>query len=299
MKENSSMEYHTFSELRESYAFILPLMIFILIFVLLPVLGTFINSFFRDISFMQRKFILFENYKQLFNDSDFYGAIRFTILFILVSVPLEIILGLIFALILNEAVPFRGFLRACVLLPWAIPSAISGRLWELIFNYNYGLANFLCIKLGISTGPINWLGSSLGAFLGIVIADVWKTTPFVTIILLAGLSSIPIELYSQAKVDGSNFLQRFHKVTMPLLKPVLIVALLFRTIDALRIFDLVYVLTHGGPGGATTSLSLYSYRYFLAGDFGYGSAISVVLFVIAFILSVVYIKLGRFAELGT
>jgi len=293
------MGYRTFSELKESYAFILPLIIFILTFILLPVLGTFINSFFRDISFLQRRFIMFENYKQLFNDSGFWEAIRFTILFIVVSVPLEIILGLIFALILNQTIPIRGFLRACVLLPWAIPSAISGRLWELIYNYNYGLANFLCIKLGISTGPINWLGSSLGAFFGVVIADVWKTTPFVTIILLAGLSAIPMDLHLQAKVDGANFLQRFYKVTMPLLKPVLIVALLFRTIDALRIFDLVYVLTHGGPGGVTTSLSLYSYKYFLAGDFGYGSAVSVMLFVIAFTLSLIYIKLGRFAELGT
>jgi len=292
------MSYRTFSEAKQSYTFILPLIIFILAFILLPVVGTFINSFFRDISFLQRKFIMFGNYKQLFNDPGFYGAIRFTILFIVVSVTIEIILGLIFALILNETIPFRGFLRACVLLPWAIPSAISARLWELIYNYNYGLANFICIKSGISTGPINWLGSSVGAFFGLVIADVWKTTPFVTIILLAGLSAIPTELYLQAKVDGTNFLQRFYKITMPLLKPVLVVALLFRTIDALRIFDLIYVLTHGGPGGATTSLSLYAYKYYLAGDFGYGSAVSVILFVISFTLSIIYIKLARFGESG-
>jgi multiple sugar transport system permease protein len=208
-------------------------------------------------------------------------------------------MGLLFALLLNQVIPFRGFLRACALIPWAIPAAISARIWELIYNYNYGLANFLLTNLGIANQPINWLGTSIGAFFSLVIADAWKTTPFVAIILLAGLQIIPDELYRQAKVDRANFLQRFYKITLPLLKPVIIVALLFRTIDALRIFDLIYVLTHGGPGGATTSLSLHAYKYFLIGDFGYGSAVSAMLFVIAFGLSILYVKLGRFSTAMT
>jgi multiple sugar transport system permease protein len=154
----------------------------------------------------------------------------------------------------------------------------------------------LIIISGISKHPLNWLGTGIGAFFSIVIADVWKTTAFVAIILLAGLQAIPNELYSQAQIDGASFSQRFFLISLPLLKPILIVALLFRTIDALRVFDIIYVLTNGGPGGATTSLSIYGYKYFLMGDWGYGSAVSVVLFAIAFGLSIVYVQLSRWSS---
>ncbi len=278
------------------HGFLVPLLVFLLVFTLLPVLGTVVNSLFRDMPLHERELILLDNYRELASDAGFLRSLRFTALFVLVSVPLELALGLAFALILNEPVRFRGVLRACVLIPWAIPAAISARTWQLIYNYDYGLANFLCMKLGISGGPVNWLGTGPGALFALVLADAWKTAPFVAIILLAGLQAIPGELYAQARVDRAGFLQRFTRVTLPLLKPVLIVALLFRTIDALRIFDLIFVLTGGGPGGTTESLSLYGYNYFLAGDFGYGSAVSVTLFLAAFVLAVVYVKLGRFGE---
>jgi multiple sugar transport system permease protein len=166
----------------------------------------------------------------------------------------------------------------------------------LIYNYDYGVFNFLGNSTGLFSEPVSWLGSTLGAFIAIVISDVWKTTPFITVILLAGLSTIPDELYKQAEVDGTHFLQRFFYITLPLLKPVIVVALLFRTIDAIRIFDLIYVLTGGGPGGSTTSLSLYAYNYYVSGDFGYGSAVSVIVFILAALLSVLYLKLARLQE---
>ncbi|MBD3317817.1 MAG: ABC transporter permease subunit, partial [Chitinivibrionales bacterium] len=187
---------------------------------------------------------------------------------------------------------------ACVLVPWAIPAAVSGRVWELIYNYNYGLANFVVQGVGLSAEPVNWLGTSIGAFWAIVAADVWKTTPFVAIILLAGLAAVPQSIYQQAYVDGAHFVQRFFSITLPLLKPVIVVALLFRTIDALRIFDLVYVLTSGGPGGETTSLSVLGYRYLVGGDYGYGSTVSVFIFLLALGLSITYVKLGGFREGG-
>jgi len=188
------------------------------------------------------------------------------------------------------------FLAACVLIPWAIPAAVSGKVFQLIYNYNYGLANYLMNAMGVVDRPVNWLGTSAGAFLSLVMADAWKTTPFVAIILLAGLSGIPGHLYLQAQIDRAGFLRRFTRITLPLLSTVLLIALLFRTIDALRVFDLMFVLTGGGPGGSTTSLSLYGYNYFLGGDFGYGSAVSVVLFLIALGLSLLYIRAGRFAR---
>jgi len=284
----------TFGEIKSVCIFILPLITLIFLFILVPVLGTFINSLFEDVTFLGKRFIFLKNFQQLFTDSGFQQALKFTLLFILISVPIEIILGLAFALLMNADIPLRGLLRACILIPWAIPAAVSARTWELIYNYSYGLANFIFTKLGITGEPVNWLGTSLGAFSAVVAADVWKTTPFVAIIMLAGLQAVPAELLSQAKVDRANFLQIFYKITLPLIKPVIIVSLLFRTIDGLRVFDLIYVLTGGGPGGSTTSVSHCAYKYFLSGDFGYGSAISVVLFVIAFLLSLIYVKLGQF-----
>jgi len=281
-------------ELRDAFTFLLPLILFISIFILLPVMGTFLISTYREVTFLEKEFVFLENYLKLLSDGAFWQSLRFTLLFVLVSVPLEMVLGLAFALIINERIPFRGLLRTVLLIPWAVPLAVSARVWELIYNYNYGLANLLLLKMGITDEPVNWLGTELGAFIALVISDVWKTTPFVAIIFLAGLQAIPGEIYAQAQIDGANLFQRFFRITLPLLKPVAVVALLFRSVDALRVFDLVYVLTHGGPGGSTTSLSLYAYKHFLAGDFGYGSAVSVILFLIAFLLSILYVRASGF-----
>ena len=273
--------------------FLLPLAAFAVIFILVPVLGTLMDAFFLDVTYRPRRFIGMGNFIWLFNDPGFGRALRFTGLFVLVSVPLEVMLGLIMALVLNERLPLRGLMRAAVLVPWAVPAVVSGRIFELIYNYSYGAANYVLNAMHLTRGPVNWLGSDMGAFFALVIADGWKTTPFAAIILLAGLSAIPQDLYRQARVDRADFIQRFFRITLPLLKPVLIVVLLFRTIEALRVFDLIYVLTGGGPGGATTSVSLFSYDYFSAGDFGYGSSASVILFFIALGLSLGLIKLGR------
>ncbi len=284
------------NELKSASLFVLPLIAFLFLFILVPVIGTFINSLFRDVTFLTRKFIFIENYQYIFADPGFRQSLKFTLLFILISIPIEIVLGILFAMLMNSDIPLRALLRACVLIPWAIPAAISAKTWQLIYNYSYGLANYLFASIGISDQPINWLGTGAGAFTAVVIADVWKTTPFVAIIMLAGLQSIPGEILQQAKVDRANFIQTFFKITIPLLKPVIIVSLLFRTIDALRIFDLIYVLTSGGPGGATSSVSYYAYKYYVSGDFGYGSAISILVFLIAALLAILYVKFGRFQK---
>lgn len=272
------------------YMLAAPLILLIALFVLLPAAGSLCASFFQDIAFLNKKFIFLDNYYTLYTDGEFLQSLRFTILFTAVSVPLEVMLGLIFAVILNLNIPFRGVVRGCLLVPWVVPSVVSARTWQLIYNYSDGLANFLLLKLGLASGPINWLGTGTGAFAAAVTADVWRTTPFAAIILLAALQGIPGDLYRQAKVDRAGPFRIFFRITLPLIKPALLAVLLFRTIDALRVFDILYVLTHGGPGGSTTSLSLLSYKYFQGGDFGYGSAVSAVLFIIAFILSVIYVK---------
>ena len=278
--------------LKEASVFITPLVLFVSLFILFPVLGTIWNSFWQDIPFLIRRFILFNNYVRLLNDQQFWQATLFTVMFALLSVCLEMVFGTITALVLNEKFRLRGAMRGIALIPWAIPSVVGARIWQLVYRYDYGLANWLLQTIGIP--PVNWLGTQLEAFTALILADVWRTTPFVAIIVLAGLQTVPEDLLDQARVDGANMFRRFSEITMPMIKPIIIVALLFRTIDALRVFDLVYVITGGGPGGATISLSLYGYKYFLLGDFGYGSAVSIALFVIAFIFALMYIRIGKF-----
>jgi multiple sugar transport system permease protein len=287
-------EDRSFRDMLRGYSFIAPLVAILLAFVFVPIVGTCIDSLYREVTFLPRAFIGLGNYQSLASDPGFRQSLRFTVLFVLASVPLELVLGLSFALLLHRPSSVRGALRACVLIPWAVPAAVSGKVFELICNFQYGLANYLVQRIGLTDGPVNWLGSTGGAFFALVAGDVWKTAPFVAILFLAGLSAIPEDLYRQAAVDRAGPVQRFARITLPLLRPVFVVALLFRTIDALRVFDLVFVLTGGGPGGSTTSLSLYGYDAFTGGDFGYGSAVSVVLFLIAFTLSVAYVRIGRF-----
>lgn len=280
--------------IREILPFLLPLLMFILGFLLLPVLGGFWVSLWRDVTFLSRKFIGLENYMRMFQDFQFWNAAGFTLLFAGCSVLIELVLGTLVALVINEKIPLRGLFRGVALLPWVIPCVIGARIWQLILRYDYGLANFILDQsFGLS---VNWLGSPLGAFFSLVGADVWRTTPFVAIIILAGLQTVRGVLYEQAKVDGAGLWQRFRSITLPSIRPFLIVALLFRTIDALRVFDIIYVITGGGPGGRTTSLSLYGYNYFLLGDFGYGAAVSIVLFLLAFAIALLYMWTGKFRE---
>jgi multiple sugar transport system permease protein len=206
--------------------------------------------------------------------------------FTTVSVSLELLLGLSIALLLNRPFRFRGFVRAVVLIPWAIPTVVSAKMWEWIYNTDFGILNY------IIGSKINWLGSPFLAMNAAVFMDVWKTTPFVAILLMAGLQIIPRELYQAAKVDGAGSWALFKKITLPLLKPVILVVLIFRTLDAFRIFDAIYVLTGGGPANATETLSIYAYKVlFQTLQFGYGSTLSVIVFMCIGSISIFYIKI--------
>lgn len=277
--------------LKERTLFLLPLVSFIALLLLLPVLGTFWNSLWQDVPFIARRFVVFSNYAQLIKDPQFWQSTLFTVLFVVASVCLEMTFGMITALVLNTRTRMRGVLRGIALIPWAIPSVIGARVWQLIYRYDYGIANIMLRQIGIE--PVNWLGTPIGAFVALVLADVWRTTPFVAIILLAGLQTVPDDILQQAQLDGAGLFQRFFRITIPMIRPIIIVAVLFRTIDALRVFDLIYIITGGGPGGTTTPLSMYGYKFFLTGDFGYGSAVSVLLFIIALLFVALYIKVGR------
>ena len=181
-------------------------------------------------------------------------------------------------------------MRAIVLIPWAIPTVISSQMWRFIFNDRYGLFNFILFGTDVS-GYLAPLADP-SAPMAIIVAEVWKTAPFVALILLAGLQIISDDLYEAASIDGANSWQKFRHVTLPLIRPALLLALLFRTIDALRVFDLVFVMTQGGPADATNVLSFYGYKKtFAEGMVGYGSAIAVGIFLISLTLSLTYLRL--------
>jgi ABC-type sugar transport system permease subunit len=231
-----------------------------------------------------------ENYHDLLTDPVALASIRSTLIFIAVTIPLELLFGLGIALVLNEMFHGRGLLRAVVLIPWAIPTVVASQMWRFIFNDRYGLVNFVLFGADTSIywAPLAHPHSALGA---VMVAEIWKTTPFAALIILAGLQSIPDDLYEAASVDGATPWQKFRHLTLPLLKPALLLALLFRTIDALRVFDLVFVMTQGGPADATNVLQFYGYKKtFAEGMIGYGSAIAVTVFFMSLVLALAYLR---------
>ena len=248
----------------------------VLAFNFIPFIDTLILSFKNaKLILPEERFAGFDNYQAILTHSRFWHSLFITLSFTFVSISLEAMLGLCLGLMMNRLSPVNNFLRILILIPWTIPTVVTAKIWQWMFDYNLGILNYLFEVAGIHR--INWLGKPLLAFFSLVIADVWKTAPFVAVIVLAGLSAIPQEICKASVVDGANNWQRFRFITLPLLLPILGVAILFRAIDALRIFDLVYILTGGGPGGSTETLSVYAYKlFFYKGDFGQGAATSVI-----------------------
>ncbi len=238
-----------------------------------------------------RPFIGLGNYAELARDPRFWEALGHTLFFAAASVTLELALGLLFALAMNQAFRGRGVLRAAVLVPWAVPTVVAALLWRFIFEADSGIANALLTRTGVLDRPVPWFVGAATAWVPVVLADVWKTTPFVALLLLAGLQTIDPALYEAAAVDGAGPWWRLRHITLPLLKPAVLVALVFRTLDAFRVFDLVYVLTGGGPGTATEPVALYAFTALLQNlRFGYGAALSVVVFAITFALALLYVR---------
>jgi len=222
------------------------------------------------------------NYSNALQNSEFWDAMVTTLIFTLSSVVLELLIGLAMALAMHAAFRGQGLLRTVVLVPWAILTVVTATMWRTIFESPQGFVNQI---LG---GDTVWLGSEPQALIVIIIADVWKTAPFMALLILAGLQVIPSDIYEAAKVDGATAWQRFRKITLPLLTPAILVALIFRTLDALRIFDLPYVLTKGSNG--TTTLSLIAQETFATNRiYGLGAAYSILTFITVMIVSFTYI----------
>lgn len=232
-----------------------------------------------------------DNFTRVLQDPRVRSTMWFTLAFTAFSVFFELILGLALAMVMNRAMKGRGLIRTVSLIPWAIPTSVAALIWSYLYNGSSGIMAHLFSAMQLIESPARLLTTSGGAFWGIVFADVWKTTPYMALLLLAGLQTIPEELYESSSLEGAKRWQQFRHITLPLLKPSIFVALLFRTLDAFRVFDLIYVLTGGGPGGSTESISIYAYKIMFAQTrFGYGSAVVLVMALVVGIITLIYIK---------
>lgn len=242
-------------------------------------------------------FVGFDNFRKALSSPDFYAATWRTVYFLVVSIGLQVPLGILIALLLNQKFVGQNILRAVILIPWAVPTIVNGALWQWIYQANFGALNGLLLQFGLIDKPVLWLGSPVLALNMVIIADTWKVLPFCAITFLAGLQTIPHELYEAAEVDGAGVWDRFVSVTFPHILPVVLIIFVLRTVESFRAFDIIYQLTQGGPAGGTTVLAYQAYlTSFLKLQFGYGSAISLIIAGASCILAIVYFRLLRSSE---
>jgi len=231
-------------------------------------------------------------YRGVLADPQWWNAVWNTVYFTVISVSLETVFGVVVALVLNAEFRGRALVRAAVLIPWAIPTIVSAKMWGWMLNDQFGIINDMALSLGLISQKIAWTANPDTAMAAVIMVDVWKTTPFVALLTLAALQTVPREVYEATRIDGINPIKVFFRVTLPLIRPAILVAVIFRTLDALRMFDLVYVLTPNSA--ATRTMSTLARENLIDFDkFGYGSAQSTLLFLIIAIFVVAYLKLGR------
>lgn len=292
---------------RAAFWFLLPMMVALIAAAAWPLFRTIYFSFTNTTlsSLYEGHWIGFDNYlswrtlssgrtiyKGTLVDPAWWNAVWNTVRFAVVSVSIETVLGLLVALVLNAEFRGRGLVRAAILIPWAIPTIVSAKMWGWMLNDQFGIINDLMLNLGVIDRKIAWTASDATSMYAVLMVDIWKTTPFMALLCLAGLQMIPRDIYEAAKIDGINPIKVFFRITLPLVRPALMVAVIFRMLDALRIFDLIYVLTPNSK--ATKTMSVISRENLIDFDkFAYGSAQSTLLFAIIAIFVSLYIWLGR------
>ncbi len=284
-----------------AYAMVAPAILIIVGVVFFPIGRTFwlsLTSLDLRRPLAGEEFIGFDNYAEVFSDSRIWEALRFTTAFAVISVGLELVFGTAIAVLLNREFVGRGIVRAIILIPWSLTTVVVARTWNLIYNSEYGVLNSLLKGLGLIEQNKLWTADKDLTFWAVIIADVWKATPFMILILLAGLQGISHDLYEAARVDGATGWQSFWHITLPGLRATMLVALIFRTIDATRIFDMVFVLTGGTFG--TESLNLYTYKkLFNDLNFGLGSALAIITFCYIALIAILYLRVGGRRESKT
>lgn len=274
--------------------FVLPAMVTIAAIAFLPLGRAFWLSLWNiNLRFANtpETFVGLENFQKLLQDSRFHNALKVSGTIAFWSIVAELVLGMIIALAIHRSFPGRGMVRAVVLIPWALTTVVSAKMWQLIYQTDFGIINRILLDLRLIDDAVPWLASPNFALWALIGAEVWKTTPFAALLLLAGLQLIPEDLYEASALDGATGWNTFWHITFPLLRPTVLVVLLFRFIDVARMFDLPFVLTGGGPGFQTETLTMYTYRVLFTNlQFGMGSALAVSVFIIVLIFSFLFIK---------
>jgi ABC-type sugar transport system permease subunit len=281
------------ADTRLAWALSMPALVITATFGLLPIAWTFWESLhLHDLRmpWRGRPFIGAANYLEIAGNARFWSALGHTGIFVVATLVIELAGGLLLAMALDRVTRARGLVRTAVLLPWAVPTVVVALIWRFMFESPGGLATLAAGWLGWAAPT--WFADPVAAWIPLVLADAWKTTPFVAILLLAGLQQIDRSLYEAAAVDGAGAWRQFRHITLPLLMPALLVAALFRSLDAFRVFDLVYVMTGGGPGTRTEPIALYTFATLLQNlDFGLGAALSMIVFVTALAAALAAIRL--------
>jgi ABC-type sugar transport system permease subunit len=278
---------------RIAWLLVAPSLLVILGVTLWPIMSTFVLSFFVAPTGINqvRTFVGFGNYLEMLQDPAFWETIRRTLYFTVVSVGLELILGLAIAQLIHSRPWGWKFLRFSLIIPWAVPTIVNGAMWRWIYSADFGALNGILFQLGLIKHYVPWLTLSSAAMNLVIIADLWHTVPFVALILQAALAALPEELNEAAAVDGANAFQRFWHIRLPLLRPAILVALIIRTVEAFRVFDIVYIITSGGPASKTITISYLTYLYsFSYGKQGTGAALSFLISIFTIIMAVVYIR---------
>jgi trehalose/maltose transport system permease protein len=241
------------------------------------------------------KWVGLQNYRDLWHDTIFRQSVWETVKFTLITVSFEFVLGMIIALVVNSNFKGRGAMRAAMLVPWAIPTVVAAQMWKWMFDDVFGVINDAGVRLHILHHSVAWISQPSTALAAVSAVDIWKTTPFVALLLLAGLQVIPRDLYEAADVDGASKWQQFWRITLPLLRPAILVTLIFRTLDALRVFDVFYVFYGNRPD--TQTMAIYAQSTIVSdGHVGYGSAVSVAIFLIIGLFVVIYVTFMRVTE---
>lgn len=278
-------------EERLAWYFLIPTIVVVALVAAYPLANTVYVTFFdaRLGSARAWEFVGLQNYSKLLTSPQWWAAVRNTVIFTLGSVFFELVLGLGIALVVNSKFPGRGLMRTAMLVPWAIPTAVSSQMWKWMYHDVFGVVNDLFTRvIPILPNKIAWIANAQTALWALIAVDVWKTTPFMALLLLAGLQLIPGDIYEAASVDGATGLRKFTSITLPMLRPAIVVALIFRTLDALRVFDLVWIMTSGAFN--TESMATFNQRQLIQfQQLGYGSAVSVAIFFVIGIFVVIYI----------
>lgn len=282
------------AEARFALLLIAPAMLTIALIAFVPLVRVFWLSLFKiNLRFANapRPFVGPGNYVDILGDERFRNALRVTGTVALTSLAAELVLGILIALVINREFKGRGLVRAAILVPWALTTVVAAKMWQLIYQADYGVFNRILNDLHIIHGYRPWIADPAVALWAMIGADIWKTTPFMALLLLAGLQLINQDVYESAGIDGANAWQSFWRITLPLLRPTILVALLFRLIDVARMFDLPFVLTNGGPGFQTETLTLYTYRTLFQNlQFGMGSALAFATFLLVLLFCLFFIK---------